>query len=89
MPPLAFRTPVHVRTPESDSPVQVRVVHVSVPASVSPVHVRVCRLVVPCTVRFWVVVFPEPSTRKGKVLPLYRPKPAVVLLARNPPKEVI
>ena len=43
---------------------------VRVPVSVSPVHVMFCRLVVPWTVRFWVVVFPEPSTRKGNELPL-------------------
>ena len=54
----------------SDSPLHVSVVQESVPVSVSPVHVRACRLVVPWTVRFWVVVFPEPSTKKGKVLPL-------------------
>ena len=69
-PPFAVRSPPTESVPESVSPVQVRVVHVRVPVSASPVHVMFCRLVVPWTVRFWVVVFPEPSTKKGKVLPL-------------------
>ena len=49
-----------------------------------PLHVRLCRLVVPCAVRFCVVVFPIPSTRNGKDVPLKRAKPAEVLLDRNP-----
>ena len=73
MPPLAFRVPVHVRTPESDSPVQVRVVHVSVPVSVSPVHVMFCRLVVPWTVRFWVTWLVEITVLKDPVPPVNVP----------------
>ena len=61
----------------------------SVPVSVSPVQVRPCKLALPCTVRFCVVVFPLPSTKNGKVLPLYSPKLAVVLLERKPAAEVI
>ena len=72
MPPLAFRVPVHVRTPESDSPVQVRVVQVKVPVSVSPVHVMFCRLVVPWTVRFWVTWLVEITVPKEPVPPTER-----------------
>ena len=73
MPPLAFRVPVHVKTPESDSPVQVRVVHVRVPVSVSPVHVMFCRLVVPWTVRFWVTWLVEITVPKDPVPPVNVP----------------